>query len=263
MKLIENAADVKGMLKTWNGGEKLNGYPFVVNSHAPFCQLQRALPMLNLGLISSAGAYIDGTDSFNLEDKNGDIEFREFPIELDAEDIVYAAKGYDPTAVKEDRNVLIPIDRLLEYEANGVIGSLNNVWWSVSSYIPNAVDVAEKLAPAIVERLKHYEVKAALFVPATRLCHQTLGIIARAVEMAGIPTMMITVDRAIAEKVRAPRIAYYDGEIGSTVGKANWKQYQLRVLDESLRWIETFDQPGSRKLAVELETATEAARGER
>jgi D-proline reductase (dithiol) PrdB len=263
MKLIENAADVKGMLKSWNGNENLTGYPFVVNSHAPFSQLHRSLPMLNLGLISSAGAYINGTDAFNIEDKNGDAEFREFPIEIEAQDLLFAAKGYDPTAVKEDRNVLVPIDRLLEYEANGVIGSLNNVWWSLSSYIPNATDVAEKLAPAIVERLKHYDVKAALFVPATRLCHQTLGIIARAVEMAGIPTMMIAVDRAIAEKVRAPRVAYYQGEIGSTVGKANWKQYQLRVLDEAIRWIETFDQPGSRKLVVELENATEAARGER
>ncbi len=263
MKLIENASDIKGMLKGWKGNEKLTGYPFVVNSHAPFCQLHRSLPMLNLGLISSAGAYIDGTDSFDVDDNNGDTQPREFPIELSADDLAYSAKGYDATAVRQDRNVLIPIDRLLEYEANGVIGSLNNVWWSVSSHIPNAVEVAEKLAPAIVERLKHYQVKAALFVPATRLCHQTLGIVARAVEMAGIPTMMIAVDRAIAEKVRAPRIAYYDGEVGSTIGKPNWKQYQLRVLDEALRWIETFDQPGSRKLAVELETATEAARGER
>ena len=46
-------------------------------------------------------------------------------------------------------------------------------------------------------------------------------------------------------------------------GKPNWREYQLRVLDESLRWLETFDQPGSRKLAVDLESQTEAARGER
>jgi hypothetical protein len=37
----------------------------------------------------------------------------------------------------------------------------------------------------------------------------------------------------------------------------------LRVLDEALRWTETFDQPGARKLAVDLETAVEASRGER
>jgi hypothetical protein len=46
-------------------------------------------------------------------------------------------------------------------------------------------------------------------------------------------------------------------------GKAGWKQYQHRVLDESLRWMETFDQPGVKKLAVEIETAVEASRGER
>jgi D-proline reductase (dithiol) PrdB len=176
---------------------------------------------------------------------------------------LYAAKGYDAAAVKEDRNVQIPIDRLLEYEANGVIGRLNNVWWSLSPWTPNAALVASELAPQIAERLAAYEVKAALLVPASRLCHQTLGIVARAIEQRGIPTMTISVDRVATDRVRPPRTAYYNGEFGAVAGKPNWKQYQLRVLDEALRWIETFDQPASRKLAVQLETETEAARGER
>jgi hypothetical protein len=63
--------------------------------------------------------------------------------------------------------------------------------------------------------------------------------------------------------VKPPRSAYYKGAFGSVAGKPNWREYQLRVLDESIRWIETFDQPGSRHLGVELESAVEAARGER
>jgi hypothetical protein len=63
--------------------------------------------------------------------------------------------------------------------------------------------------------------------------------------------------------VRPPRTAYYHGELGAVAGKPNWREYQLRVLDEAIRWIETFDQPGSRKLAVDLETVVETARGER
>jgi len=35
------------------------------------------------------------------------------------------------------------------------------------------------------------------------------------------------------------------------------------VLDESIRWIETFDQPGVRRLAVEIQSQVEAGRGER
>lgn len=263
MKLIEKVGEFSGRFKNWNQNENLANYPFVENTYAPFTPLQRALPMLNLGLISSAGAYIDGTDPFDLTSKDGDVSFREFPVEVEAEDFLYAAKGYDAAAVREDRNVQIPIERLREYEANGVIGKLNNVWWSISPWTPNAALVASEMAPQIAERLAAYEVRAALLVPASKLCHQTLGIVARAIEQQGIPTMMISVDRSVTDKIRPPRTAYYTGEFGAVAGKPNWKQYQLRVLDEALRWIETFDQPGSRKLAVELETATEAARGER
>lgn len=263
MKLIEKVSEFSGQFRRWNGNENLANYPFVENIHAPFAPLQRALPMLNLALISSAGAYIDGTEPFDLDSKDGDLNFREFPVEVEAEDFLYAAKGYDAAAVKEDRNAQIPIDRLLEYQANGVIGKLNNVWWSLSSWIPNAALVANDLAPRIAEKLVHYEVQAALLIPASRLCHQTLGIVARAIEQKGIPTMLISVDRTVTDKIRPPRTAYYDGKLGAVIGEPNWKQYQLRVLDESLRWIETLDQPSSRKLAVELETAAEASRGER
>lgn len=260
---IEAINNFSGRFKNWKGDERLKNYPFIENTNAPFTPMRRSLPMLNLALISSAGAYIDGTEAFDLESRDGDISYREIPIEVEAEDLLYAAKGYDPTAVKEDRNAQIPVDRLLEYEANAVIGRLNQVWWSLSSYIPNAALVARELAPKIAERLKGYEVQAALLVPASRLCHQTLGIVAREIESHGIPTMMLAVDTGVIDKIRPPRSAFYDGEFGSVAGKPNWKQYQLRILDESLRWIETFDQPASRKLVVKLETEVEEERGER
>ena len=260
---IEAINNFEGRFKNWRGDERLRNYPFIENTNAPFTPMRRALPMLNLALISSAGAFIDGTESFDLDSRDGDSTFREIPIEVEAEDLLYAAKGYDPAAILADRNSQIPIDRLLEYEANAVIGRLNHVWWSLSSYIPNAAMVARDLAPKIAERLKGYEVQAALLIPASRLCHQTLGIVAREIESHGIPTMMLAVDTGVIDKIRPPRTAFYVGEFGSVAGKPNWKQHQLRILDESLRWIETFDQPASRKLAVKLETEVEEERGER
>jgi hypothetical protein len=165
--------------------------------------------------------------------------------------------------VREDINSQIPIQRLQEYEANGVIGKLNNVWWTMNGFMPNAARVAEELAPKIAERVNRYECQAALLIPASRLCHQTMGILARAIEMSGVPTMMLAVERQIPDRVRPPRTAFYDGTIGCVAGKPNWKEYQLRVLDEAIRWIETLDQPVVRKLTVDLETATEQERGEK
>ncbi len=198
-----------------------------------------------------------------MESRDGDSSFREIPIEVEAADMLYAARGYDATAVRADRNAQIPVERLLEYEANAVIGQLNNVWWSLNGYIPNAQLVAESLAPKIAERIARYEVQAALLIPASRLCHQTLGIVARALEQMNVPTIMLSVDRVATDRVRPPRTAYYAGEFGSVAGKPDQKEYQLRILDETLRWIETFDQPGSKRLVVNLETEIQQGRGEK
>lgn len=263
MELIEKQSEFVSRFSRWRGDENLSGYPFVENVQSPFTPVRRALPMMNLALISSAGAYIDGTEPFDLESRDGDHDIREIPIEVEAADLRYAAKGYDPKAVMEDRNSQIPVDRLLEYEANAVLGRLNECWWSLSPYIPNAAMVAGDIAPRLADRLKRYEVQAALLIPASRLCHQTLGIVARGLEQSGIPSIVISVDRAITDRVRPPRTAYYSGELGCVAGQPNWKQHQFRILDETLRWIETYDQPGSRRLVVELETQVEAARGER
>lgn len=263
MELIEKQSVWADRFARWKANDNLTGYPWIENVRSPLTPVRRALPMLNLALISSAGGYINGTEAFDLDDRDGDMTYREIPIEVEAGDMLYSAKGYDPKALNADRNVQVPVDRLLEYEENAVIGSLNQVWWSVSSHIPNAARIADELGPQLADRLKRYEVHLALFVPASRLCHQTVGIIARSIEAAGIPTITISVDPAMTDKVRPPRTAYYKGELGQVAGKPNWPEYQLRILDETLRWAETFDQPGSRKLAVDLESQVQAARGER
>jgi D-proline reductase (dithiol) PrdB len=263
METLENVKEWSWQYSKWPKNDDLKNYHFVKNSAAPFTPARRALPMLNLALISSAGGYIDGTDAFDTSASDGDFTFREIPIEVEAEDIKFAARGYDPTAVLEDMNSQVPVQRLLEYQANGVIGQLNPIWFSFCGHIPDAAKMASDMIPKFVERVARYEVQAALIIPASRLCHQSCALLARAIEAANIPTIMPAVDRAVAEGVRAPRIAYYKGDFGTVAGKPNWKQYQHRILDETLRWIETYDQPGSRKLVVELETEVEQERGER
>jgi D-proline reductase (dithiol) PrdB len=237
-------------------------YPFVENKRAPFRSLRCALPMLNLGLISSAGAYIDGTEPFDTSAPEGDLTFREIPREVEAEDLRFAARGYDPAAALQDTNAQVPIPRLYEFAGNGIIGQLNPVWWSFSGFIPDAARMTEKMLPELVASVKRYEVQGALLVPASRLCHQSVALAARALEAAGVPTIMLAVARDVVESVRAPRAAYYDGEFGSVAGRPNWPEHQRRILDETLRILESLDQPTVRKLVVELETQVEKSRGE-
>ncbi len=64
MDLIERNDEFKNRFSRWGGNENLATYPFIENIYAPFSPLRRSLPMANLALITSAGAYIDGTESF-------------------------------------------------------------------------------------------------------------------------------------------------------------------------------------------------------
>jgi D-proline reductase (dithiol) PrdB len=238
-------------------------YPWVENARAPFVPARRALPMLNLALITSAGAYIDGTEAFDTSIAGGDVSFREIPVEVEAGDLKWSARGYDPAAVHEDMNAQAPVVRLQEFEGNGIIGQLNPVWWSLCGFIPSAARFVEASLPQLVERVVRYEVQAALLVPASRLCHQTMALTARALELARIPTMTLAVEREIMDSVRPPRAVFYNGEMGSVAGLPNFPEHQRRILDEALRLIEPTDQIGVHKLAVTLETAVEKQRGER
>jgi D-proline reductase (dithiol) PrdB len=266
VEIIEDIEGWQRRFDAWNRsgrGDDISDYPFVRNQRAPFRPARRALPMLNLALISSAGAYIDGTPPFDTTSSTGDPAFKEIPIEVEDTDIRFAARGYDPRAVQEDMNAQVPVARLLEFEQNGIIGQLNPVFWSFCGFIPDAAIVANELAPKLVERVHRYEVQAALLVPASTLCHQSIGLVARALEIAGVPTMTLAVIKHVVESVRPPRVALYDGELGAVSGLPKFPEHQRRILDEALRLIEPLDQAAIRKLVVALETAVEKSRGER
>jgi D-proline reductase (dithiol) PrdB len=268
VEIIENIEEWRQRFADWKRqrgatNEIDKAYPFVENARAPFTPVRRSLPMLNLGLISSAGAYINGTDPFDTSAPDGDYTFREIPTQIDPGDLLFSARGYDPAFVQQDVNVQIPLARLLEFEANRVIGQLNSAFWSFCGFIPDAAQLLDVALPKLIDRLKHYEVQAALLIPASRLCHQSVALAARAIEQAGIPTMMLSVEREVIEQVHPPRAGFYRGQFGSVVGQVNWPEHQRRVLDEALRWIESASQPSMNKLGVELESQVEAARGER
>src|SRR5262245_57722669 len=107
LDIIEDIEGWRGRFAEWrpSAGDQLGPYyPFVRNRRAPFTPARRALPMLNLALISSAGAYIDGTTPFDTGSTTGDLSFREIPIEVEESDLRFAARGYDASAVQQDLN---------------------------------------------------------------------------------------------------------------------------------------------------------------
>lgn len=76
------------------------------------------------------------------------------------------------------------------------------------------------------------------------MCHQTVGLIARAVEEAGISTLTMSVGRDITEHVRPPRSAFVSYPMGNTCGRPRRPDEQLDIVRAAFSALERMEEPG-------------------
>jgi D-proline reductase (dithiol) PrdB len=74
-------------------------------------------------------------------------------------------------------------------------------------------------APIIVQRCREDGADVAVLVPNCPVCHQTLSLTARALESAGIATVIMGCARDIVEHVGVPRLLFSDFPLGNAAGK--------------------------------------------
>lgn len=77
------------------------------------------------------------------------------------------------------------------------------------------------------------------------MCHQSVGLIAREIEAAGIPTLSMTSAWSITAAVRPPRAAFVDFPLGHTTGKANDPEGQRAIVTAALAAFETVTEAGT------------------
>jgi D-proline reductase (dithiol) PrdB len=71
-----------------------------------------------------------------------------------------------------------------------------------------------------------------------------VGLIARAIEAQGIPTVCVVMNRDIAENVGIPRSLHVHFPYGAPLGPAGHAETQLAVIREALALFATATQPG-------------------
>ena len=74
-------------------------------------------------------------------------------------------------------------------------------------------------APIILQRCQQDGVDAAVLVPNCPVCHQTLSLTARALEAAGIATVIMGCALDIVEHVGVPRLLFSHFPLGNAAGK--------------------------------------------
>jgi hypothetical protein len=90
------------------------------------------------------------------------------------------------------------------------------------------------------------------------VCHQSVGLIARQVEAAGISTLCMTSALDITRAVHPPRAAFLDYPLGHTTGKPHEPELQRAIMLEALAAFTALTTPGSVKMLPFRWSADEA-----
>jgi hypothetical protein len=80
------------------------------------------------------------------------------------------------------------------------------------------------------------------------VCHQSVGLIARHAEAAGLSTLCMTSALDITTSVNPPRAAFLDYPLGHTSGEPHQPALQRRIMLEALDAFTSLTTPGSVKM---------------
>ena len=93
--------------------------------------------------------------------------------------------------------------------------------------------------PELVARCRADAVDAVLLVPNCPVCHQSVSLAARALEHAGIATVVMGCAKDIVEHVGVPRLLFSDFPLGNAAGRPRDVASQDLTLELALRVLES------------------------
>ena len=97
--------------------------------------------------------------------------------------------------------------------------------------------------PEIVRRCKQDRADAALLVPNCPVCHQSVALAARALEEAGIASLVMGCAKDIVEYVGVPRFVFSHFPLGNAAGRPNDVASQDFTLNLALELLENAPAP--------------------
>ena len=213
----------------------------------PFTPLQKPLNQSILGLVTTAVPFDASKGSqgpgapYNAAAKFYDPYARS--IDEDA-DLRIAHVGIDRrNANMQDSNCWFPLDSAKRAVAKGRIQSLAKHFYGLPTNRSQR-HTLEIDAPLILEKLRDDHVDVAVLIPNCPICHQSQSLLARYLETAGIPTVIMGAAKDIVEHCGVPRFLFSDFPLGNAAALPNNVQSQDSNFELALRLLE--GAPGAR-----------------
>jgi D-proline reductase (dithiol) PrdB len=138
----------------------------------------------------------------------------------------------------EDMGTYFPLAALRRAHAAGRIGALAARFHGAPTNRSQRTTISVD-APEIVARCRADDVDAAILVANCPVCHQTMALVAGALEASGIASVVMGCAKDIVEHVGAPRFVFSDFPLGNGAGRPNDRASQDATLGLALDLLET------------------------
>lgn len=208
---------------------------------AVWTALTKPLNQCKVAFFSAGGVHLKSQKPY---DTAGDFSYRKIPSTTLTKDMMVTHGGYDNSDVNKDINAMFPLDRLRELEEEGFIGSIADTLIGFMGGGGNIQKFQEETGPAIAKILKDQGVDIAIATSGCGTCHRSSVIVQRAVEAAGISTIIIAALPPIAKQQGAPRISAPHMPMGANAGEPHNKEMQTGILKDTLNAVVKMDSFG-------------------
>jgi hypothetical protein len=201
------------------------GYPPYEWAHyaaVPWTRLRKPLTECRLAIVTTAAPFQPGKgDQGPGAPYNAAAKFYTVYSKSSAEDpdlrISHVAIDRKHTAAA-GADTYFPLKALRRLSDAGRIGTLAPNFYGLPTNRSHRVTL-ENDCPDLERRCQADGVDAAILVPNCPVCHQSVSLAARALEAAGIPTVIMGCAKDIVEYAGVPRFLFSDFPLGNAAGR--------------------------------------------
>lgn len=213
----------------------------------PFTPVQKPLNQSTLGLVTTAVPFdVSKGPQGPGAPYNAAAKFYDpYICSIDESvDLRIAHVGVDRlNANMEDSNCWFPISAAKRAVAKGRVQSLAQHFYGLPTNRSQR-HTLEIDAPLILSKMRADQVDVAVLIPNCPICHQSQSLLARYLEEAGIPTVIMGAAKDIVEYCGVPRLLFSDFPLGNAAALPNNEQSQDSNFELALRLLECA--PGAR-----------------
>jgi hypothetical protein len=221
-------------------------YQWAHYANVPFRPLEKPLAESCIAIVTTAAPYQpDKGDQGPGAPYNSSAKFYQvYSGETSKDhDLRIAHVGIDRKhTTAEDPGTWFPLAELRRAATRGRIGRVARRFHGLPTNRSHRVTL-EVDCPEVVARCKSDGVDAVLLVPNCPVCHQSASLAARALEEAGIATIVMGCAKDIVEYVGVPRLLFSDFPLGNAAGRPKDPESQSFSLELALRVLETAPGP--------------------